>query len=211
MDASPALNAPQPQMPRKSGGGNGLAITALVFAALFFVPLLPTIGLILGVIALATGRSKAIGIVAVSIGAFFTLMTGVYAAIAIPAFMKYIARAKATEARAYTTQLGSSVAGLTALQFAQLPDSDWTPAGSACAQPKQKYAADSTPWQAEPWKTLGFSVVAPSHYQMRVTRNAQGFLVEARGDLDCDGKFSHFQRQVTSEASQPLEMTDELE
>jgi hypothetical protein len=209
MDVAPASKVSPP--PVYSKRGNALPITALVFAALFFLPLAPTIGLILGVIALATGRHKSISIVAVSIGAFFTLMTGVYAAIAIPAFMKYIARAKSREAHAYTATLSTSVAALTAQQFAQLPDSDWTPAGSACAQPKQRFAADPALWQAEPWKTLGFSVDTFSHYQVRVTRNAQGFLVEARGDLDCDGQMSHFQRQVTSEGAQPPEITDELE
>ncbi|MDB4967744.1 MAG: hypothetical protein JWN44_3433 [Myxococcales bacterium] len=210
MDAAPALNAPKPRSPKRQPG-NALPITALVFAALFFLPLVPTIGLILGVIALISGRSKAISIVAVSLGAFFTFMTGIYAAIAIPAFMKYIARAKSTEAIAQVASLGNAVSALDARHFAALADSQWTPAGSACAQPKQKFAADPTTWQAEPWKTLGFAVDRATAYQMRVTRNAQGFLVEARGDLDCDGKLSHFARQVTAEGVQPPEITDQFE
>src|SRR3954470_21161350 len=93
---APHARHPQPPPPRK---GNGLAITALVFAALFFIPLMPTIGLILGVIALLSGRSKTISIVAVSIGGFLTIMTILYVAIAIPAFMTYIKHAKSIEAK----------------------------------------------------------------------------------------------------------------
>ena len=68
-------------------------------SALFFLPIVPLVGLVLGIVALTTGRSKPISIVAICLGAFFTLMMGVYAAIAIPAFMKFTERAKEAEAR----------------------------------------------------------------------------------------------------------------
>ena len=59
--------------------GNGLAITALVLSSVFFLPIIPFFGLVLGIIALTTGRSKPMSIVAICLGAFFTLMTGIYA------------------------------------------------------------------------------------------------------------------------------------
>ena len=191
--------------------GNGLAITALVLSAVFFLPIVPFFGLVLGIIALATGRSKPISIVAVCLGAFFTLMTGVYAAIAIPAFMKYIRRSKTVEASMNTRQMADAVARLSAQQWAQLAESDWTPAGSACAQPNQKFPANAAAFAGEPWATLGFGVSDPHYYQYRLRRNDGGFVVEARGDLDCDGKFSRFARAVKPDGVGPLTTEDELE
>jgi hypothetical protein len=36
-------------------------------------------------------------------------------------------------------------------------------------------------------------------------------VAEARGDLDCDGKFSHFARSITPDAVGELTSEDELE
>jgi hypothetical protein len=208
-----AANAPLPPPPiaPATKKGNGLAVTALVLSALFFLPVIPFFGLVLGIIALATGRSKPISIVAVCLGAFFSLMTFVYAAIAIPAFMKYIRRSKTVEASMNTRVLADAVARLSAQQWSQLADSDWTPAGSACAEPNQKFPANAAPFAGEPWATIGFTVAAPHYYQYRVRRDAGGFVVEARGDLDCDGKFSHFARAVQPDGAGPLTTEDELE
>jgi hypothetical protein len=208
-----AANAPQPpsQTIAAKKKGNGLAITALVLSSVFFLPIIPLFGLILGIIAISTGRSKPMSIVAICLGAFFTLMTGLYAAIAIPAFMKYIRRSKTVEATMNTRRLSDAVAQLSAQQWAQLADSDWTPAGSACGQPNGKLAADPAAWQREPWTTLGFGVTDARYYQYRVQRAADGFIVEARGDLDCDGKFSNYRRLVKPDGVGELQITDDLE
>ena len=177
--------------------GNGLAITALVLSALFFLPIVPLVGLVLGIVALATGRSKAISIVAICLGGFFTLMMGVYAAIAIPAFMKFVERAKQAEANASLSALANAAAGLDEKQAAQLPEADWTPPASACAQPDHKYAADAALWQAEPWRTLRFQPPPRHYFQYRAVRVSGGFRFEARADLRCDG-------HVTQVARDPL-------
>ena len=128
--------------------GNALAITALILASVFFLPIIPFFGLILGIIALVTGRSKPISIVAICLGGFFTLMTAVYAAIAIPAFMKFMERSKEAEARSNLGRLAHAVAALDDENaVAQLPDADWTPAGSACDKPDHNYAADPAAWK----------------------------------------------------------------
>jgi disulfide bond formation protein DsbB len=191
--------------------GNGLAITALVLSSLFFLPVIPLFGLILGIVALATGRSKPISIVAVCLGGFFTLMIGMYAAIAIPAFTKYMRRSKTIEATNNTRTIATSLAALTAQQWSALPESDWTPAGSACGQIDHKLPANPSAFAGEPWATLGFSMADAHLYQYRVRRNANGFLVEARGDLDCDGKFSHFARGVQPDGVGELQREDDLE
>ena len=206
-----AANAPSTLTTAAKKKGNGLAVTALVLSAMFFLPIIPFFGLVLGIIALATGRSKPISIVAVCLGAFFTIMTGVYAAIAIPAFMKFIRRSKTVEASTNTRLLADAVARLSAQQWSQLADSDWTPAGSACGQPNDKFPADATAFSGEPWATIGFRVADPHYYQYRVRRDAGGFVVEARGDLDCDGKLSHFARAVKPDGAGPLSTEDELE
>jgi type IV pilus assembly protein PilA len=191
--------------------GNGLAITALVLSALFFLPFIPFIGLILGIIALATGRSKPISIVAICLGAFFTLIIGVEAAVAIPAFMKYIRRSKTVEATMNTRRLADAIAMQPALEWARLAESDWTPAGTACEHPGNRFVGESSTFAAEPWHTLGFSVDGPFYYQYRVRRIDHGFAVEARGDLDCDGRFSHFERDVAADGVSPLTSSDDLE
>jgi hypothetical protein len=47
--------------------------------------------------------------------------------------------------------------------------------------------------------------------QFRLRRDGANILVEARGDLDCDGKFSRFERVVAPDGAQPLTTQDELE
>ncbi|HEY2746568.1 MAG TPA: hypothetical protein VGL86_18175 [Polyangia bacterium] len=179
----------------KGKPGNALAITALVLASVFFLPIIPFFGLVLGIIALVTGRSKPISIVAICLGAFFTLMTAVYAAIAIPAFMKYIERSKESEARTNLASLAHAVAALDDENLvSKLPDADWTPAGDACAQPDHKLAADPAAWQREPWKTLGFTIDRPHYFQYRALRVSGGFRFEARADLRCNGHFTELSR-----------------
>src|SRR3954469_4537592 len=147
--------------------GNGLAITALVLSAMFFLPIIPLIGLVLGIVALATRRSRPMSIVAICLGAFFTLMMGVYAAIAIPAFMKYVERARSEEGRSNLTALSNAADAPDEKQASALPDADWTPSGSACAHPDHKFPVDAAAWEREPWHTLEFRVEEPGYFQYR--------------------------------------------
>jgi hypothetical protein len=204
--SSPAPVAP-PHPPKR----NGLGITAVVFAALFFIPLAPLIGLILGIVTLATRRNKTLGIVAVCLGGFFTLFLGVEVAIAIPAFMRYVRRSKTVEATMNLRRIGDGVLALDATQWPKLSDSDWTPAQSPCTQPAGKFAPNASLWQVDPWKAIGFSVDDPAYYQYRLRRNGQGFVIEAQGDLDCDGVLSHFSRQVAPDGLGALQSENEIE
>lgn len=212
MSTPAPLRPPPPVAPTAAAKPkNGLAITALVFSSLFFLPLFSIVGLVLGIIALTTGRNKAMSIVAICLGAFFTFFIGIYAAVAIPAFMKFVRRSKGVEATMNVRQLADRLAALPAEDWARLPDADWTPSSSACGQPGNKFQPDASAWQREPWKTLGFTIETPHYYQYRVAREAQGFVVEARGDLDCDNLYSRFARHVTPAAAGPLEVENEIE
>ncbi len=205
-------NAPPPGTPRP---GQGLAITALVLACLFFVPLLPLIGLILGIVALVKSRpgDRGLAIAAVVVGGVTLVMNvGVCAAVAIPSFMKYVKRSKTSEARMNIGRLATSVAAYQLDHNKLPPPADWTPPGRACDQPNQKFSPDPSLWKGEPWKSLDFSVDTPSYYQYRVVAGADGVTVEARGDLDCDGEFSSFRRTVSNDGHpQPIEVDREME
>jgi hypothetical protein len=169
------------------------------------------VGLILGIVAIATGRSKPMSIVAICLGAFSTFLMFINAAIAIPAFTKYIRRSKTMEATMNVRRLAEAVSAQPQDTWAKLPDSDWTPPGSPCGQPGSKFAPNPSLWRGEPWATLSFSVDEPSYYQYRVSRDADGVVVEARADLDCDSIRSHFLRHVTPGGVGQLFTEKELE
>jgi len=138
---------------------------------------------------------------------------GILAAVAIPAFMKYIRRLKTTEATMNIRKLyDSSVTyfeGEHANQAGsilpkQFPTSvGWTPNGPGicCGDPGQKcapakYAAQ---WNNTSWTALNFSVDDPFYYSYQYdstgTDSTSNFSASASGDLNCDGKvFSLFQR-----------------
>jgi type IV pilus assembly protein PilA len=152
---------------------------------------------------------------------------GIGAAVAIPAFLKYVRRSKTVEATTNVRRLADAAAALAAEQgpkkkgkFAFPKSTEWTPARGCCGQPGDKCGPDASAWKGATWTALGFSVEEPAYYQYRVTSKGAGaratVTVEARGDLDCDGKFSSFKRVVTVDAQgnptvSPLDTSDEIE
>ena len=101
---------------------------------------------------------------------------GILAAVAIPAFMKYIRRSKTTEAAMnirkmydstvtyFEAEHATSTGDIVARQF---PDANaWTPSGTACAEPGQKFApATHLPdWSTATWQALNFSLDDPFYY-----------------------------------------------
>jgi len=141
---------------------------------------------------------------------------GILAAVAIPAFMKYIRRSKTTEATMNLRKLyDSSVSyyneehalrggGITARMFPSTIGS--TPAAKACnGGTSQKNAPSATTWSAATWQGLNFAVDDPFYYQYSYTSagtgNASQFTAAANGDLDCDGTFSTFERVGTVDAA----------
>ena len=150
-------------------------------------------------------------------------MVGVMAAVAIPAFTKYLRRAKTVEATSNVRAMASGAivyyeAHRKAGRFP--PSTSWTPGAACCGQSGDKCAPASGAFSAAGWKALGFSVDEPHYYQYRFTSQGRGkhahFVAEARGDLDCDGQTSSFQVVGTVSAQgdvtlAPLKSTDELE
>ena len=138
---------------------------------------------------------------------------GILAAVAIPAFMKYIRRSKTTEATMNIRKLYDSSVTYFESEHAnaagqilprQFPASAaWTPNGPGvcCGDPGQKCAPAkyNAQWNVASWTALNFSVDDPFYYSYQYdsagTDSTANFTANASGDLNCDGKvFSLFQR-----------------
>ena len=131
---------------------------------------------------------------------------GILAAVAIPAFLKYIKRSKTTEATMnvrrlfdssvsyydndHTTPNGSIVA-------AQFPaDVIVTPSLSAIGNEKRD--PSQADWVAASWSSLNFAVSDPHYYAYQYnsegTRIGSTFTASAFGNLDGDTVYSTFVR-----------------
>lgn len=135
---------------------------------------------------------------------------GILAAVAIPAFMKYIRRSKTSEATMNVRKIfDSSVAyfeaehadktgTILAKQFPAPIGPSPGAAGSCCGKAGDKCAPAPTNFDKETWSALNFSVDDPFYYvyeyQSAGTETGATFSAWAYGDLDCDGTFSTFQR-----------------
>jgi type IV pilus assembly protein PilA len=134
---------------------------------------------------------------------------GILAAVAIPAFMKYIKKSKTTEAREFVKKIYDGARayymdppqpGLTPVP-AQFPGAAGsiltTPAAAPCSGGAEKYTPEATQWEtSDVWTALHFSVDDPHYYQYEYeTADPVGgdtqpptadFTARAHGDLDCD-------------------------
>jgi type IV pilus assembly protein PilA len=141
---------------------------------------------------------------------------GILAAVAIPAFMKYIKKSKTTEAREHVKKIydgaraywmDPNTASKTAIQATspQFPEPTVAKAADAncCAMGggNEKCAPDAALWAGDPWKDLKFSMDDPHYYAYAYTVNvgaagavdgSHNFTALAVGNLDCDATFSEF-------------------
>jgi type IV pilus assembly protein PilA len=216
-------------MPKQKSGG--IAITGLVFSCLFFIPIIPLVGGILGIIAVAAappGRPKGAAIMAIVLGFTFGLGGGCTAAIAIPAFIKYIRRSKTVEAQMNTRMIFDDAVvyyeaeqvGSDGKVFSHRfpPSTDWTPAEGACGYPGQKIPPSATAWQTPAWHALRFSVDDPSYFQYRFraltgdgSHPGDEAIAEARADLNCDGIYSQFERRLVVGAAGTIQSPSGLQ
>jgi len=122
---------------------------------------------------------------------------GVAAAVAIPAFMKYIRKSKTTEAPMNVRRLADASVAYYEEHHTFPPSTDWTPAGGCCRFPGGKCPPQPGHWTGKTWPALAFTVEDPFYYQYRYTSERGHFVAEARGDLNCDGVFSNYKREGT--------------
>ncbi|MEO6952929.1 MAG: type II secretion system protein [Polyangia bacterium] len=145
---------------------------------------------------------------------------GILAAVAIPAFMKYIRRSKTVEATMnvrklfdssvayYEAEHASSNGSIIARQF---PLSvAWSPAQGTCATStggKCNPATNASVWRNATWTALNFSVDDPFYFSYQYTSGGSDatstFYAWASGDLDKDGTYSYFNRSgsITAEGN----------
>ena len=137
-------------------------------------------------------------------------IVGILAAIAIPAWMKYLRRSKSSEAASNLRKIFDSSVSYYESEFAtqagaalppQFPDpAATTPAlGTCCAGPAGKCPADASAFQAVPsWDALNFVLSDPHYYSYGYASSGTGttalFTAAANGDLDCDALYSTFER-----------------
>jgi hypothetical protein len=128
------------------------------------------------------------------------------AAVAIPAFMRYVNKAKSTEAEQFVKKLHDGarayyynppVSGITPPDKHVPPESvgPTPPAGACCAGDGGKCAPDPALWSHPTWQALNFSIEDPHYYsyQYEVLDGGKAFVARAIGDLDCDGVYSTFE------------------
>src|SRR5215471_16438892 len=101
---------------------------------------------------------------------------GILAAVAIPAFMKYIRRSKTTEASMnvrklydssvsyYESEHSDSTGTILAKQFPASTTGASPAKGGCCTSPGKKCAPNNALWTEATWPALNFSVDDPFYY-----------------------------------------------
>ena len=139
---------------------------------------------------------------------------GILAAVAIPAFLRYIKRSKTAEA---TQNVGSIYRGAVAYFEAehttrtggiipkQFPATVGPSPAIASLANGQKIAASPASWNAASWQALSFAIGDPHYYvytfESSGTSNASAFTARANGDLDADSILSTFERAASVDSS----------
>ena len=141
---------------------------------------------------------------------------GILAAVAIPAFMKYIRRSKTTEASMnirkmydstvsyYAAEHADSIGNILEKQFPN-PQSATPAANTCCDAVGNKCSPDPTLWQSGTWQALNFSVDDPHYYWYQTAAGTAGsgaaagdnYQLQAQGNLNCDAIYSLYQRTAT--------------
>jgi type IV pilus assembly protein PilA len=134
---------------------------------------------------------------------------GILAAVAIPAFMKYIRKAKTVEAvqgikkiydgaRSYYMD-ESNKRGSTLALAKQFPNSTTgiTPSARCCLSAGGKCNPVPNNWDTPEWNALKFSMEDPFYFQYTYiasgTDTDSAFTARAQGDMDCDTILSTYE------------------
>jgi type IV pilus assembly protein PilA len=131
---------------------------------------------------------------------------GILAAVAIPAFMKYIKKSKTAEASQFVKKIYDGARryymdnpnpGFAPIppQFPDVAATATVPALGTCCGNGGKCTPDQTLWADETWTALQFSVDDPHYYMYTYdsTDVLVNFTARANGDLDCDNTYSTFE------------------
>lgn len=149
------------------------------------------------------GRSLAITALALSGASVLT--TAILAAVAIPAFISYMRRARTEEARTQVLQIANRVNLQTSMRVAAHdgtpvvfpPSIALTPSAPSCEPVRWPLNAPAG-WTAVGYLPDGFFRYA---YELRTSADGRTATVRAEGDLDCDGLRSVYQLRLFFDAS----------
>ena len=145
---------------------------------------------------------------------------GILAAVAIPAFLKFIRKSKTSEANINLKSLGD---GAISWFDAEHSDANGTPivkhfpnldsptgaTGAGANVPKDVpcksgnplFLKDSGRWESEPWKSLKFGINKAHYFRYQYlpvgTATGASFTIWARANLDCDGTESTYSIRAT--------------
>jgi type II secretory pathway pseudopilin PulG len=125
---------------------------------------------------------------------------GVLAAVAIPAFTRYVKRSKTSEATANLSSICSAISTYSQTERTGLGRFLPNLPSSAPRQgtPGSQKISDPETWQRGGWREMGFSINSPHYYVYEYLNYYNGtFRVMAAGDLDGDGIQSVFTRTGT--------------
>ncbi|MFO0647035.1 MAG: prepilin-type N-terminal cleavage/methylation domain-containing protein [Polyangiales bacterium] len=146
------------------------------------------------------------------------VILGILAAVAIPAFTRYVKRSKTAEA---TGNIVKVYQGQLTYFQAALERGTQTYVNAATALPTAlptgaKYPANVSQWAADAnWTAIGFSLDSAHYYQYISPGGTSSFTSRAVGNLDGDATYSTYQRTgaITSGELQGsnIQITDELE
>lgn len=140
---------------------------------------------------------------------------GILAAVAIPAFMKYIKKSKTSEAREFVKKMydgarayymdgnykRQSIVPIPP-QFPEPAAIPQQPVLGTCCDDGGKCVPVADYWTEETWTMLQFSVDDPHYYMYTYATSdpyyggagdTAQFTARANGDLDCDGEYSTFE------------------
>ena len=146
------------------------------------------------------------------------VILGILAAVAIPAFTRYVKRSKTSEATGNITKIyqGQLTYFQAALERGTQTYVNASTAMPTAAPSAAKYTANVSQWAADAnWTAIGFSLDSAHYYQYLSPGGTSAFTSRALGDLDGDAILSTFERTGTITSGElqgsNLTVTQELE
>ncbi len=126
-------------------------------------------------------------------------IVGILAAVAVPAFMDYMKKSKASEATLELNKIAKSAKRYYG-ENSKFPIGDIAAPPTCCGTPDNKCAANPAEWQQGPWTELGFAIDEPHDYRYSYHSDGKTITAKAIGDTDCDGQDAEFTLDVTVDA-----------